>query len=174
MYKELCNSQSDINEHLPTLKYLAGQCTHVTEMGVRYIVSTWAFLEGLEKGTLVSLDIKHPSTYGGDITKVESFAKEKGIDFQFIEADSLKVNIDKTDLLFLDTDHTYLQVKGELERHAKRVRKFIVFHDTTSCEKEIMPAINEFLAENSKWKLLKRYENNNGLTVIENVGYSFL
>lgn len=167
MFNELCKTSSDINEHLPTLRDLSRECSHITEMGVRYIVSSWAFLEGLEKGVLVSVDHKHPSYYGGDITKVEEHAKNKGTKFTFIEADTLKVDIEQTDMLFLDTDHTYLQVKGELERHADKVNKYIVFHDTTSCEKEIWPAIEEFLKSNPQWKLFKRYTNNNGITVLK-------
>ncbi len=43
IYNNLCNEKSDINEHLPTLKRYAEKCDHITEMGVRSVVSTWAF-----------------------------------------------------------------------------------------------------------------------------------
>ena len=52
-YNELCVTPSDINEHLPTLKVYAEQCEHVTEMGVRGIVSTYALLMGKPK-TMIS------------------------------------------------------------------------------------------------------------------------
>jgi len=159
---------SDINEHLEALRDLSSQCNHITEMGVRYLVSTWAFLEGLPTGgTLISIDYKHPSFYNGDITNVEKGANEKGIHFGFFEADTLLVDIQPTDMLFLDTDHTYRQVKGELARHADKVNKYIAFHDTTSCENEIWPAIQEFIDEHKEWKILKRYTHNNGVTIIE-------
>lgn len=168
MFDNLCKRNSDINEHLPTLRDVASDCTHVVEMGVRAVVSTWAFLEGLKAGSsLIAIDYKHPSFYGGDITTIEKAAKHKGVKFGFFEADTLLVDIEPTDFLFLDTDHTYNQVKGELERHAKNVRKYIGFHDTTSCESEIMPAITEFLSKNKDWKLKARYTNNNGLLIIE-------
>ena len=51
MFEYLCNTKSDINEHLPALRDLASKCDTVIEMGVRYCVSTWAFIEGLKKGT---------------------------------------------------------------------------------------------------------------------------
>jgi hypothetical protein len=145
---------------------LARECEHVTELGVRYIVSTWAFVEGMEKGKLVSLDIKHPSHYGGDISKVEEACKEKGLDFQFIEASSLDAKLEKTDLLFIDTLHTGEHLKKELDLHASKAKKYIVFHDSVSCASEIMPVIEEFL-KGGKWKLKEHYTNNNGLLVAE-------
>lgn len=48
-YTELCVNPSDINEHLPTLKKYAEECDHITEMGVRGIVSTYALLMGKPK-----------------------------------------------------------------------------------------------------------------------------
>lgn len=160
MFEQFCKSPSDINEHLVTLRDLAKECSHVTEMGVRYIVSTWAFIEATPK-ILVSIDHKHPSEYGGDITKVEQACKDKGIDFTFIKGDTRKIDIDKTDLLFIDTDHTYEQLSAELKRHAKKVKKYIVLHDTESCP-EMLPAIDELKG----WKVHKHYSNNNGLTVL--------
>ena len=48
-YTQLCMESSDINEHLPVLKKYAEECSHITEMGTRYVVSTWAFLFGNPK-----------------------------------------------------------------------------------------------------------------------------
>ena len=55
-YDELCARPSDINEHLPTLKKYAKECEHITEMGVRWVVSTYALLMGKPK-KLISYDI---------------------------------------------------------------------------------------------------------------------
>jgi len=54
-YKQLSEVRSDINEHLITLKKYTEECDTVVEMGVRSIVSTWAFLAGNPK-KLISLD----------------------------------------------------------------------------------------------------------------------
>lgn len=157
---------SDINEHLLAMRDLSKECNHITEIGVRKIVSTWAFLGGLKAGgKLVSIDIEHPSFYGADIGEVEKEAKDAGIEFEFIQGDSTAIKIEKTDLLFLDTIHTYEQVKKELALHAPKTRKYIVFHDTESCP-EIVPAIDEMLAKKT-WKLKEKYTHNNGLTIIE-------
>lgn len=43
-YEYHCNIASDINEHLPTLYKFAKECNHITEMGVRWVSSTWPLL----------------------------------------------------------------------------------------------------------------------------------
>jgi len=61
MFEYLHKTQSDINEHLPVLRDLASECETVVEMGVRYCVSTWAFIERMKGSNLISIDIKQPS-----------------------------------------------------------------------------------------------------------------
>ena len=168
MYKQLCETTSDINEHLPVLAELAKDCKHITEMGVRSCVSTWAFIEGMNGGKLVCIDIEHPSFYthqGGDISfeKAKQACEKKGIELQFVKASTLDIKIEPTDLLFIDTLHTGEQLKQELKLHAGKAKKYIVFHDTTSCADELMPVINDFLG---KWKVKEEYKNNNGLLIL--------
>jgi hypothetical protein len=45
---------------------------------------------------------------------------------------TLEVDIDETDMLFIDTLHNGDQLEKELERSASKVKKFIAFHDTTT------------------------------------------
>lgn len=184
--------RSDINEHLPTLRDLAKECEHVTEMGVRDVVSTWAFLLGLannskEKKVLRSYDI-HKSV---NIDLALNEAKANNIDMTFTEVDVLKTEIEETDLLFIDTLHTYSQLKRELELHAKKAKKYLVFHDIVTYgrkpepaswqtdeimknyvqnDKGILFAIEEFLKENLNWDIEKVYENNNGLLILKRNG----
>jgi hypothetical protein len=73
--------------------------------------------------------------------------------------------------------HVYEQVKTELELHANKVRKYIVFHDTTTFAnngefggKGIWPAIQEFIDAHTEWKLTERLTNNNGLTILTRIG----
>lgn len=165
MFEQLCEIPSDINEHLPTLRDLASECTHITEMGVRKIVSTWAFLEGMKEGTLVGVDILLPEYYGGDLGRFERACKEKGIDFKFIHGNTLYIDIEETDLLFIDTLHEYAQLKKELERHSDKARKYLAFHDTISCP-ELMLAINELIAK-GKWEVYKHNEFNNGCLILK-------
>lgn len=183
LINELFNTPSDINEHILTLIKYGSECEHITEMGVRWVVSTWAFLGAAPK-VLKSYDMQDPSTWNFNIQDVYDTSKHYDVDFSFTQANVLDIEIEETDLLFLDTWHAYKQLKAELELHASKVRKYILFHDTTSfamCDersyeslgeewigdqKGIWLAIEEFLQSNPEWKLIERFENNNGLTVI--------
>jgi len=173
-YEYRCNTASDINEHLPILKKYAEDCNHITEMGVRWLVSTIAFMMGLPK-KLISYDIDPLENWGINTNDVIELGKNNNIDFNFILGNTLELEIEETDLLFLDTDHTYKQLKGELTLHGNKSRKYIVFHDTTSFEFKGMngdtiglwPAIEEFLSENPHWIIAERFYNNNGLTILK-------
>ena len=99
------------------------------------------------------------------------------------------------DMTFIDTWHVYGQLKRELTKFSKITDKYIVLHDTTvdgefgetirlygpraaikqsknsgipvdEITKGLWPAVEEFLESNTEWKLVKRYTNNNGLTIL--------
>jgi len=175
IYEHKCNETSDINEHLPVLKEYASKCNHVTEFGVRYVVSTYALMYGKPK-VLKSYDIQAIEEHGVDRNTLIQLGNENGVQFEFIIGDTLNIEIDNTELLFIDTWHTYDQVKRELELHANKVSKYLVFHDTTTYGVTgegghpigLWPAIEEFLNENTNWVIEKRLENNNGLTILKN------
>ena len=97
-YLEKCNISSDINEHLPVFKRYALECDTIIEMGVRGIVSTWAFMSGRPR-KLVGIDISHPSEYGGNLDEVYRLANEEGIDYEFRLQSTLDCNIEECDLL---------------------------------------------------------------------------
>ena len=46
-YNDLCQTSSDINEHLPTLYEYAKKCNSIFEMGIRGCVSSYALVYGL-------------------------------------------------------------------------------------------------------------------------------
>jgi beta-1,4-mannosyl-glycoprotein beta-1,4-N-acetylglucosaminyltransferase len=170
LYRQALASPSDINEHLPTLYALARECAHVTEMGTRSGCSTRAFLHA-QPEALVCYDLERRP----EVDPLEEAARQAGRPrFRFHQADVLQVEIEETDLLFIDTFHVYEQTRQELARHAGKVRKYLVFHDTTTfgdCGQEpgsrgIWPAIEEFLRDNSGWQLVARHTQNNGLTVL--------
>jgi hypothetical protein len=182
---QIYRTPSDINEHIPTFIEYGSECDHITEMGVRAITSTWAFLGAAPK-KLISYDMEDPSHYGSNIQIVYDVAKQYGLNFEFKQADVLEIEIEETDLLFLDTWHAYDQLKAELDRHNSKTRKYIIMHDTTSYEsrdepltsentfkgekssgKGLWPAITEFLKSNSDWVMHKRYINNNGITILK-------
>jgi hypothetical protein len=173
----------DIHEHMETLYEYSKECEHITEMGVRDVVSTWAFLLANPK-KLTCYDVQQCPV--GEATRL---AAETGIQFEFKTADTAADNfvIEETDLLFIDTWHIYEQLRKELALHAKNTRKYIIMHDTTLFGEEnckefyhcsvkpegvytgLWPAVEQFLAENKDWELKERFTNCNGLTILKRV-----
>jgi len=174
MYDHHRNNPSDIHEHLPTLKKYAENVDTVVEMGVRWVVSTWAFLAASPKN-MISIDIDNPSKYNIPIEQLEEIAKQSGVPYKFIQGDTTKMEIDECDLLFIDTWHVYDQLKKELELHGNKAKKYLIFHDTTTFgekgeaegHKGLQPAIDEFLQDNKHWSVKEVFTNNNGLTILE-------
>jgi hypothetical protein len=172
LYKELCDKKSDINEHLPTLRKLAGECNHITEFGVRTGLSTVAILDGMKEwAKLISYDFVEDA----GVRELEKFAIEEWKDFSYIIADTRELDIDSTDMLFIDTLHNGDQLAIELDRAASKVRKYIVFHDTETFGKRweeewhdgLQWAMDSYLKYHNEWVVKKVYYNNNGLTVWE-------
>jgi hypothetical protein len=167
LYAAACRVPSDINEHCPTLYALAKECRHVTEFGTRAGVSTTALLYA-QPEYLICYDRLR-------LAPVEQLQALAGrTQFVFHQADVLRVEIDETDLLFIDTWHVYVQLHAELQRHARKVRRYIVLHDTTTFadvgeapgHRGLWPAIEGFLRQGT-FRLRQRDANNHGLTVLE-------
>lgn len=167
-YQRACDATSDINQHLPYLRELAMQCEHVTEMGVRHGASTRAWLS--TPVVLRSYDI----WIDPNVMKLFDLAQYIGKDVVLTQADVLQIHIDPTDLLFIDTQHQYHQLRAELARHADRSRRYIVLHDTATFGHHddigsgpgLQPAIQEFLRGNPLWSISYSTDLNNGLTVL--------
>jgi len=179
-YKIECSRPSDIHQHLPTLKRYSELCEHITEMGVRDIVSSWAFMVAGPK-KLISYDISDPPA--NRLGKLKEAALELNVDFKFIKANVLSIDIEPTDLLFIDTLHRGTQLQNELLLHSNKVNKYIILHDTTTFylngeddnhkpsikEDGLGWALGEFLKDNQNWVIKEVFKNNNGLTVIEKI-----
>ena len=171
-YNDACNVISDINEHLPVLKRYADEVSHITEFGVRWVSSTKAFLAS-SASTLISYDILTTPEIKQYIQK----CAELNVPWVYIEQSTLECVIEETDLLFIDTLHTYTQLIKELELHANKVRKYIICHDTSTFarrgmdddNKGLMDAIDEFLEDNNEWIIHEHSNNNNGLTILRRI-----
>jgi hypothetical protein len=189
-YYEHKNNPSDINEHLETLYNLGRECSHITEMGVRWVSSTWPLIYSNPK-KMISYDI----VTSPNINEVLELCNEYSINYSFEQRDVLQIVIEPTELLFIDTLHTYNQLRKELEIHSNKVSKYIVLHDTEhfgrvdeeiyghangsiktmyTIRQGLMTAIEDFLLSDigRNWKIEKIYENNNGLTILRNVNYN--
>ena len=189
LYLQHKENVSDINQHIETLYNLGKECSHITEMGVRWVSSTWPFVYSNPK-KMVSYDIKK----NPNIDKVVALCEEYSINYTFEEKDVLEIEIEPTELLFIDTLHTYNQLFKELELHSNKVSKYIVLHDTThfgrideviyshasdiikksqTTKQGLMTAIEDFLLTEfgQSWEIFRVYTNNNGLTILKNKSY---
>lgn len=181
-YDRLCNTPSDINFHLPKLKEITEQCESVAEIGVRAVVSSYAFLAGKPK-KLNCYDIGRWER----VDQLEVDAKRAGIELNFKQASILDIDIEEVDFIFIDTYHVAGQLAEELRLHADKAKKFIGFHDTTTFWERgedpyegldekgrvdgrgLRYAIEPFLAAHPEWRQLYRTEENNGLLILERV-----
>tara|TARA_Y100000034_G_scaffold127060_1_gene179260 strand:+ start:1347 stop:2000 length:654 start_codon:yes stop_codon:yes gene_type:complete len=164
--------------YMNILRKYSNDCEHITEMGINQCVSTWAFLIN-RPNKLISIDIdlsknptKHlPEQYKGINIWLESaqkLAEENDINFEVIESDTREIEIEETDLLFIDTDHTYDCLSKELMLHGKKVKKYIIMHDTVLFASELQPAIDKFLDINVDWCVYEVIPSSPGLTILKN------
>ena len=197
-YNRLCKQESDINEHLPTLYKYASQCESIIELGVRGVVSSYAFVYGLLNNNSSNKKILLNDIEQCNISRLLQLTNHLKIDIKYEWINDLDLEIKENyDLTFIDTWHVYGQLKRELEKFSKVTNKYIIMHDTTIYEidgetirrddmnaeeqtlesgiplneinKGLKPAIDEFLENNSNWKIKEVFTNNNGLTVLEKV-----
>jgi GT2 family glycosyltransferase/tetratricopeptide (TPR) repeat protein len=169
LYGQACNTPSAIQEHCPTLSALARHCRHVTALGARGGAALAALLYA-QPATLVCYDpVPRP-----ELEALHGVAGQT--EFVFCATDVLGVEIEETDLLFIDTRHIYDQLKEELGRHARKARRYVVLPGTTAFadygeepgHRGVWDAVAEFVAV-GMFRLKERYTNNHGLTVLERV-----
>jgi hypothetical protein len=167
LYAKAVSTPGNINEHLPTLRRLSSQCEEVAEFGVEHGNSTVALLAGQPR-RLTSYDIR--AQPAPDLLRYVAGRTE----FRYVIGDSLTVDMEPVDLLFIDSLHTEEQLTGELTRHAGNVRRWIVLHDTVAFGESgengrpgLLPALREFIREHREWVVAEIYGNNNGLIVLE-------
>lgn len=165
LFKVAASQPSDINEHCLKLKELAAQAAHVTEFGHRPQASTVALLAGQPNRFI--------TYYSGDNSAASYMTIKGNTDFVVALGDSLVTDIEETDLLLIDTKHTADHLWMELERHAGKVRKRMVFHDTAVFGEKgedggpgLLPALRRFLKDNKEWSVIYHTDANNGLTVV--------
>ena len=166
--------KADIDEHIDKLYELALECDHIVEGGVRYVVSTWAFLLGCaSRGGIV---VSYCYNMLPEIQRALDICAAEGVKWEFHDGDWLQQTIPETDLLFIDTNHEFWQLTAELSRHAPKARKYIVMHDTESFRDVgadgkrpgMWQAVQNFV-DQGKWRIKAHYPHQNGLTILERV-----
>lgn len=153
----------DSPSRFDTYKKYASMVDTIVEFGVYTGLSTTAFLAGNPK-KLRSYDITDFNL--SILPELYNYANSKNIDFQFIIGNSLEVEIDNTDLLFIDTVHKRRHTEAELQRHSKNVNKYIIFHDTTAWP-GVFEAVVNFLINNHDWFIIEHCNKNSGMIVLK-------
>jgi len=165
---DLRSVSGNVSQHMPTFRKYAKQCEHITEFGFG---GGWA-----ASGFLIEKPKKYV-TYDIALQGVHNDYREMvkpDTEFVAIQADTAEIEIESTDLLFIDSMHTYEHMKKELNKHAYKVKKWIIMHDTTTYgaggqdgkRPGLVQAIEEFLVDNPRWELLEKFEYCHGLTVL--------
>ena len=119
------------------LRQFALQCDRIAELGVRKVVSSWAFLLGLVDASDVCNTrpkLLWCNDIGScDIGLLQQCTVYSNITVQFTQGNDLTVPLplEGFDMTFIDTWHVYGQLKRELMRFAPITRKYIAMHDTS-------------------------------------------
>lgn len=153
-YSTVAAAGTDIYQHIPTLRYYAQRSRHITECGVRAVISSWAFLQGFvdQRHRHTQLAIANRSTTTASsssssspefrlvsvdlerwpkVHDLETQCAAANISFSFHAMSDLESPLEVTDLLFIDTFHVYGQLVREFRRYEPWVRRYILLHDTT-------------------------------------------
>ena len=133
-----------------------------------------------------------------EISDLVNMAEYSKIDIGYEWINDLKLNTgDKRyDMTFIDTWHVYGQLKRELRKFGEITNKYIILHDTTvdaekgetlrlgldsnkqseesgfpveEIECGLRKAVDEFIFTTREWRVKEKFENNNGLTVLERI-----
>ena len=178
IYQSAVATPSDINEHLHVLRDHASDCKHITQFGARYGISTTAFMMANPEA-LIDWDID-PNAVVYCMAKFMAPPGHCGrVRYQPRVGNTLEIEIEPTDFLFIDSLHTYAQLKAELSRHASKVRRYLAFHDTEAfgaagedgTTPGLLQAIKEFQAANREWTCCYQTRANNGLVILEKLPF---
>jgi hypothetical protein len=165
---EAAATTSDFNQHVPYLKELAASCKSATELSLWFKAADTAICAGLPAdGTFTSI-------CSGTKPVWNSLRKSLGDRFRFRTENPATAEIEETDLLFIDTEHTADALLPLLQKHHSKVRKYLVVHCTAIYGERgdrdnkagVLHALRTFCRDNTQWVVKYRTEENNGLLVL--------
>jgi hypothetical protein len=153
----------DITNRLDWLVKMFSGLESITEFGAYQGCSTAAWLKCRPK-KLTTIDI----TRNLDEDEYLEIAKGLRIDFRYIIANDLDIEIEETDLLFIDTmhtaDHTYL----ELTSHAAKSKRYLAFHDVHPTRFGTQEGLDRWHAEQpTPWNVVYHDIEDCGFLVLE-------
>lgn len=172
-----------IAPHLCRLWDLAKGLDLAVEFGVKRGASSSALLLGARR--VMSFDVVATA-------EAKALKTAAGDRWDYRIEDSRTAAVPDCDLLFIDSLHTFAQMRAELFAHGNKALRYIVCHDVgTFGEVDavgetgaqawkyvqgqsvplnvcgIRPAIDEFQIENPHWRVAARYVDSHGLLVLK-------
>ena len=188
-----CNQPLDINEPIQLLCKYAKACSSVVEIGNKEIAAAKCILQGLSESSFkrrsyLKIYSVYPPSKQTDFIKEK--AKKRGINFTFWQANDFLIVLEPTDMLYIDSLHTYCHLTYQLETFSSQVRRYICLHGTSGpwCDQEenayqgnydeypfsydrkkkgLWPAVLDFLANHPEWVLVERSTKNEGCAVLQ-------
>lgn len=183
LYEKYRHGHTAIAAHLPRLRALAAGYDLAVEFGVKQGASSTALLLGASH--VISFDVVETS----QARALQVVAQDR---WEYRLQDSRRAFVPECQLLFIDSLHTYAQVRDELEAHAHKVKRYLVFHDSVTFGSigakgesgehlwpyqrgasvplealGIRPAIDELMIHDPSWRIAKHYTDSHGLLVLE-------
>ena len=174
-YQKWCKTKHASSPHLPRLFQLAQECDTCVELGCKNGASATALLAGC-KGDVWSYDILPTS-------RALAMREWAGDRWHYVcPQDTRTADIPHCGLCFVDAMHQYDHVRTELTRHADKVSRYLVFHDTITFGSVgavdesgkavpgilgIRPAIDELMLRDRSWFLVRHDYHSHGLLVLQ-------
>jgi hypothetical protein len=169
-----CQSRPrDLDQHMKTLRDLAMKVDRITEFTARR-ESTVAFAAGLsQKGAALT---SYQSENDTVLAKLNGLLpSDKSVTVHRCDNSDSIATIEETDLLFLDTEHTYDKLSEELRKFGPSTKRFIVCHDTAEFGESgtdgrpafgLMTAIRDYCKDHREWSVIRHDMHQYGLTVL--------
>ncbi len=170
----------DLEQHLPKLRELASKCEHVTEISKRR-ESTVAFVAA-GVTTINSFnqepDLLHRTLHEVVARNTRDRSGKLGPGTHMIKtaffSDSLQLQIEPTDLLYIDSIHHAERLRAELNKYAALVRRFIILRGTGAfginseggVGNGLFEAIKWYVMDHPEWFICYHTQVEYGLTVL--------
>jgi hypothetical protein len=165
-FDRVAETPRDLNEHMTELRRLASMCDFVTDVSIRK-ESLIAFLASEAKQVTTYCPeisdpwVKHALSLSPGKKVVHNFPSGVG-------------SIEPTDMLFLNTIHTFQRLSAELLAYAPNVRRFIVIHNSTVFRDigedgkppGLLEAIRLYCRAHPEWGVVSHTDDQHGLTVL--------
>ena len=141
---------------MKVVQELASGCRQVTELGCGSGFYTSALL-ATQPETLIAIDTSRKPLLENVFRLARLYTNTK---FVFREADSLKLELEPTDLLVIGSVFVCAGLMAQLEKHAKMARRRIVICtssrpdlDDNAAHKDCVEQTDIFLASHNEWEL---------------------